>query len=40
MRLFLVVAVLSGIATAAYAYNCRTTCYEVGNQVVCNQSCW
>ena len=33
-------AALIGIGVSAYAYSCTTTCYNVGNQRVCNTNCF
>ena len=40
-QLYIALALVVGIgATAAYAYSCTTTCYQLGNQVICNEYCY
>jgi len=41
MRIVFAVLMVGGLVTAsvAYARNCTTTCYNVGNQRVCNTYC-
>jgi len=44
MKRFLIAATLAlglaGIAVAAHAYSCQTTCYGYGNTRTCNTYCW
>ena len=40
MKIFLACAMTVGLITVAYAGNCTTRCHQVGNQWICNQSCY
>ena len=41
MKLFLIAAALSGIATIAYAGSCTTRCHmDYFGNWICNQQCW
>jgi hypothetical protein len=36
----LAITLTAGAASWAYAGSCTTTCYNIGNQRVCNTNCW
>jgi len=39
-KALITLAILAGITTTAYAYNCTTRCHWVFNQWTCNETCY
>jgi hypothetical protein len=39
-KAIITLAILAGITTTAYAYNCTTRCQWIFNQWTCNETCY